>query len=218
MKKFVGIIALFCMLIVNPVFAAEDNMSDKKETKWFVGGGYLKSDADTGIGSLTGTASLDEEDNGFKIFAGYQLNPYVGFEIAYADLGTVSLTGNTGDTFVLDGTSYSFLADDVTLDVETWTIDLGATFSLPLDKATGKEYMKYLTPFAKIGGFYWDQDASATGSGLNRTTTSEDGFDIYFGGGLSINIHKNFAITGEWLRYNGDDDIDTYGVNLVIKF
>ena len=213
MKKLVSILVLWAVVMVAPLSAAEADA-----TNWYFGAGYLQSEADTDIAGLTGTASLDEKDSGFKIFGGYQFNPYLGLEMAYADLGTVSLKGNNGDTFTYKGAAYSFTANNANLELDTWVIEVGGKFSLPLDLVTGQDYLKYITPFAKLGGFYWDQEATVTASGVNGGSISDDGFDFYFGAGLQINIHKNFAISGEWQRYTGDGSIDTYGANLIIRF
>ncbi|MCG8636564.1 MAG: outer membrane beta-barrel protein [Desulfobacterales bacterium] len=214
MKKLMGLVVLLVILVTTPALAE----GEKKDTKWFLGAGYIDSEFDTGVSSLTGTASLDDEDSGFKVFGGYQLNPYVGFELSYADFGTSTLKGNTGDTFVLNGTAYEFTRDNANVEVDTWAATLGAVFSAPLDKITGKDYLKWVTPFAKVGGFYWDAEAEATANGVDRSTDSDDGFDFYYGGGLQINLHRHFAISGEWIKYNADDDIDTLSANVIVRF
>ena len=214
MKKWIGLVVALAVLTVNPASAEE---ATKEATKWFFGAGYIKTEIETGITGLTGTATLDEKDDGFRVFGGYQLNPYVGFELSYADFGTATLKASNGDSFVLDGTTINVGVPSAQVDLDVWSINLGGVFSLPLEKVTGQEYMKYVTPYAKLGGFYWDAEATVNNS-FTTVDASDDGFDLYFGAGLQINFHKTFAISGEWMRYNADGDIDTYGANLIIRF
>jgi Outer membrane protein beta-barrel domain len=47
---------------------------------------------------------LDDDDTGWKVFAGYRINPYLAVEGAYVDFGRPS------DTFDADGTSGDFSA------------------------------------------------------------------------------------------------------------
>ncbi len=211
-KLFLFITTVSLMLIFNLSSVSAEG------TNFYLGAGYGASDSDTEISGLTGTASLDEEDSGFKLFAGYQFNEYIGIEIGYTDLGEIELKGNNGDTFSLDGITYTFSANSTTVSVETYVIPISAVLSLPLEKISGLDYLKYITPFAKLGGFYWEQEAEVASSALNRTYADEDGFDFFFGLGLSINFHENFAVRGEWERFNGDGDIDYFSVSAVVKF
>jgi hypothetical protein len=52
---------------------------------------------------LTDTASLDESDQGFKLFAGYKTIYYFSLEGQYAGFGEASLMGKNGGTFALSG-------------------------------------------------------------------------------------------------------------------
>src|SRR5262245_5537797 len=74
-----------------------------QSTGWYVGGGIGKSSADidtaginasiirAGGAGVTGVATgTDDNDTGFKLFAGYQLNPNFAVEVGYADLGKFS--------------------------------------------------------------------------------------------------------------------------------
>ena len=48
---------------------------------FYVGAGAGKTTVDTGV--TVGTASLDEDDSGFKVFAGIPLNQYLAIEYFY---------------------------------------------------------------------------------------------------------------------------------------
>ena len=192
--------------------------SSASDTKWYIGLGFGLSEIDTGVSNLNGTADLDDEDNGFKIFAGYQFCPYFGVEVGFIDLGEAELKGNTGDTFDLKGTTYIFLANNVTLNTEVRSIPVFAVFSLPLDKPTGVEFLKHFTPFAKVGFHYWEADLTVAAGNLNRVTTDDDGTDFAFGLGLNVNFTDHIAIRGEWERLYEDEEADFFSGSLIIKF
>ena len=56
-----------------------------------------QSDIDTKI--TTGTATLDEEDLGWKFYGGANINEYLTVEVQYADFGAATLNGVNGSTF-----------------------------------------------------------------------------------------------------------------------
>lgn len=203
---------LIALLFVGPT------SSSAQDTNWYLGAGYGISSFDSDVTNLTGGASLDDEDSGFKFFAGYQFNDFLGIEIGYADLGETELKGNTGDSFVMDGVTYSFLADGVTVTADVYVIPIFAVFSLPLDRVLKNDALKYITPFAKVGAYYWESEAEATANGLSTVKADEDDTDIAFGAGLNLNFTKNIAIRAEWERFNQDEDIDFFSGSFIVKF
>ena len=211
MKMWMGLITMLAIFAASPALAGG-------EEGFYFGAGYIHSEVDTGISALTGTAELDDDDTGFKIFAGYQLNFALGIELTYSDFGEASLMGNNGDTFNFGGTTYTIIQNNSGIYAEAWALSLGGAFSLPLETITGVEILKWITPYAKLGGFYWEIDFSGTSNGLNASIPTIDGFDIYFGGGIAVNLHENLVITGEWLRFKTDDAIDSLSANVMIRF
>ena len=71
----------------------------------YLGAGAGRSSIDAGVTATTGTATLDEDDIGYKAFAGLQINKFLAAEVFYANLGEAELTGNNGDTFGANGTT-----------------------------------------------------------------------------------------------------------------
>lgn len=202
---------LVCFIFLTGVAIAQ-------ETKWYIGAGYGMSDIDTGVSGLTGTASLDEDSSGFKIFGGFKFNEYFGLEIAYVDLGEAELKGNNGDTFAIDGVAYNFTANSVVITGEMETIALEAVLFLPLEKITGNDSYKLVTPFIKVGLHFWDAEYSVSASTLSKTTADDDGSDIVFGAGFNFNIVKNLSIRAEWERFTADEDLDYFSGSIVINF
>ena len=75
---------------------------------WYVGGAFGSTAIDTGVSAVSG-ATLDEEDTGSSFFIGTKMSENLSVEGFYTDFGEASLSGDSGDTFVLDGTTYHFL-------------------------------------------------------------------------------------------------------------
>ena len=104
---------LFILGLVTSIgLAAPQAKAD--DSNWFMGASLGNTNVDTGIKGIT--ASKDEDDKGYKIFAGY-MSKFIGVEFYYADLGEESLKGNTGDVYREDGNLYVFTVDNASL---TW--------------------------------------------------------------------------------------------------
>ena len=210
MKKFIFLTLVLFISLLTPAFA--------QDSQWYVGGGLGLSKGDTGVSGLTGTAALDDDGEGFKIFTGYKFDKFIGIELAYVDFGDASLTGNTGDTFVINGSRYQFLTDGVTLGAEAKSISIEGVYYIPLDYYTGKESHKFFIPYLKAGAHFWDVEYSVVASSIDSRTADDDGFGFVGGVGLNLNIIKNFSIRAEWERFFMEEDIDFFSGNLVFNF
>ena len=160
-----------------------------EQNKWYSGFSHGSTKLDTGITNLTGTASLDEKDSGYKIYTGYKFKKYFSGEIFYADLGSAILKGNTGDTYKKDGQSYIYVQNGIE-EVENKSIGLSGIFTYPLHER--------IEPFIKIGIQRWN---SKNTSGL-----SDNGISSMFGLGLNFPITDKFSIKTEYEEYEVDKD------------
>ena len=152
------------------------------DIKGYVGGNLGQSDFDTNI--TTGTATLDEEDLGWKIYGGVNINEYLAVEVQYADFGAATLNGVNGSTFTLDGVAQVFVTT-AQLDAEVDSIGFSVV--------AGYDINEYLRPFAKLGGHSWDLEINATSANVNGTIAADDGFDLFFGGGFKIKVTDNVS-------------------------
>ena len=186
---------------------------------FYVGAGAGKTSVDTGV--TVGTASLDEDDSGFKVFAGIPLNQYLAIEYFYNYYGEASLSGNNGQTFTKDGTTYEFTVDNAEIEAESWATGFAPVISypIPLNDAKGIES---ISPFAKVGVHYWEVDYTVTAGSTNYGTTTEDGWDMLWGLGAQINFDVNgmrFAVRGEFESTVIDDgDLEMFSGSLLYKF
>jgi OmpA-OmpF porin, OOP family len=165
----------------------------------YFGGSFGKSDLDSGnvVPDLITSGSVDGDDSGFKIYGGYQFNPYFGMEITYVDLGKATYSGSffgqpvTGGSLETTGANFSAVG----------TIPLNPTFSL----------------FGKLGFFVWEQKARDTTNGL-PFSGKDDGGDLSLGLGANINLTRNVSLRLEWERFEAFDSIDFLSLGVAFRF
>jgi hypothetical protein len=92
------------LVLASLILAASNVMASDS----YIGINYSKVNFDTGVSNTTGTATLDENDNGYKLYLGYNYTKNFGIEVHYANFGEATLSGNNGDRFDMDGTTYEF--------------------------------------------------------------------------------------------------------------
>jgi OOP family OmpA-OmpF porin len=160
--------------------------------------------------------SDDNEDNGWKIFGGYELNKYVAFEISYFDFGKFTANANgTGKN-----TSTSATASSV-FEAKGW-ISFDVVGMLPLTKDFGL--------LGRVGTNRWRVENSAsasdgTNSGQRDDTKPGFRFDS-IGAGLRYGFNENMDVRLEWELFKdvgntlltGSGDIDLVTLGLVYKF
>lgn len=177
---------------------------------FYAGVSYGKSKVDTGVSNTTGTASLDENDNGFKFFAGINLNENFSIEGHYLDMGEAKLTGNNGDTFAFKGTTYTFTANNVVIKQEAKTYGISGVLKLPINDT--------VTPFAKVGFHKWDATSSIASSAGNASL-DDDGTDPFYGLGLSVSVTDNINVRAEFEHFEFDsEDADYASIGVAYSF
>lgn len=172
-----------------------------QDARWFagVGIGYLKTDDACPTTAAPG-AACEDKDTTWKIFGGYQLNSYFGYEVGLADLGERPA-------------SFSGIGP-ATAKLRVFELLLVGTMPVSQELAV----------YAKAGGFAWDADFTfAPGVGASADA---NGTDFTFGIGVSYRFTRNAALRLEWQRYRdigdagttGQFDADVFGVGALIRF
>ncbi len=182
------------------------------DNSFYIGASYgATNTSDSGITNLTGSASLDESDHGFKISAGYRLNDYASIEGHYADLGEISLTGVSGDTYTIDGSIVTIpTGNNLAITTEQKSIGLSAIVSTPISEM--------ISPFARIGVHYWKTDVTLSIPSVSFSD-SDDDIDLFYGVGIDVSITDNFSIRAEYERYDfGGADFDFASAGAVYNF
>ncbi len=154
-----------------------------------------REEVDNFIESGARQFSIDDDDNAWKGFAGYQFNRYVAAEIFYADLGRVQLHGSEGGGADLESTAY------------------GASLvgQLPVTS--------WFAPFAKVGAARWDTTVSGNLGDASLELRDQDGVDPVYGLGAQFNFHP-VMLRAEYERYDFDSDytLDSFTASIGLRF
>ena len=166
---------------------------------WYVGGGVGRSDADdsNAVPDLITSGSVDGTDTGFKIFGGYQFNPYFGLELSWVDLGTAKYSGSFAGLPVMGGS------------VKTQGFNFSAVGTYPFGSG--------FAVFGKVGAFAWESKQNDVTAGT-PFSNKESGGDVSFGVGVSYDFTRNIGIRAEWERFKAVGDIDLLSMGLAYKF
>ncbi|MDX5378255.1 MAG: outer membrane beta-barrel protein [Halomonas sp.] len=154
-----------------------------------------RDDVDNFIESGSSDFDLDDDDNVWKGFAGYQFNRYLAAEAFYADLGRVRLRGTDGANTDLESSAY------------------GASLigQFPITS--------WFTPFAKVGAASWETDVDGNLGDASVDLENNDGFDPVYGLGAQFNLNP-VLIRAEYERYDFDSDytLDTFTASVGLRF
>ena len=157
-----------------------------KDNTWYAGGKLGWSQFhDTGWynSSLNNDGPTHESQLGAGAFGGYQVNPYVGFEMGYDWLGRMPYKG--------DNVNGAFKAQGVQL-----TAKLGYPVTDDLDVYT------------RLGGMVWRADSSNSIAGDDHDT----GVSPVFAGGVEWAMTRDIATRLEYQWVNNIGDGATVGV------
>ena len=194
------LISSIFLILSTTVYSAENTSYQGKDFYINVNAGM--STHDTGVTSVTG-ATLDDNDTGYIVNIGRRMSTSWGFEGMYYNMGSATLKGSAGDTFVLDGTTYQF--------------DSAATLSNTISGFGGAAvfYMatdEWLSIYGRLGLHVWNQEGSVTA--LDNDTGFADKFfdsgeDFYWGIGVDAKVLDNLAINVGYEWFNFTDELDT---------
>lgn len=204
MNKFLASLAL--LVITGSALA--QGAADKSSVYLGLSAGQTK--IDTGVTGLTGTATLDETDTGYKIFGGLKIDSIWGAELQYVDFGKASLKGNNGDQFNYKGAPYQFTANntEVSLKAKSYGVAMLA----------GYDVSKVFRPFAKVGLHHWKSTESAT-SNAGSVSLSDSGTDLFYGVGVQFSFTEKVAARIEAEQYKFDSDkVQLISAGLTVSF
>jgi OmpA-OmpF porin, OOP family len=138
----------------------------------------------------------DDKDGGFRGFVGYQFNKYFALEGAYANMGSVKLSGPAVDT-----------------ETKTEGFDLLGVFTIPLTDR--------FSLLGKAGAY---RMRAATEDASNGVNTGETSAGFAYGVGAGYDMGK-IGIRGEFLRYDnvggarvGEDSLFFLNVGVLFRF
>ncbi|TXS95343.1 porin family protein [Parahaliea maris] len=135
---------------------------------------------------------FSDDDVGYKVYAGWQILPFLGIEGGYVDFGEVE------DTTPLTRTRIA---------TDGW--DAFVVGNLPLG---------FIDLFAKVGVIAFDSDLDFNGTNISFDD-SESGTEGAYGVGAALEL-GSFAVRGEWEYFDIDglDDLSLWSVGLTYQF
>lgn len=166
---------------------------------FYVGALYGSTTIDTDVSAVSG-ATLDEDDTGSSFFIGSEMNENFSIEGFYTDFGEASLKGDSGDTFVLGATTYSFNTS-ATIKISGTT--KGVAGKLHFDMT------EKMRGFFKGGMHWWDVELDVS-TGTASATVTDDGRDIIMGVGMDYQIGENVAFLVGYDNYTLDSESVTF--------
>ena len=205
-----GLMAL--VAIASPYASADDS-------GWYVGAniGLSKAKIDDpritssllGAGFTTTSIADDDRHLGYKVFGGYQFNPYFAVESGYFDLGRFGFTATTLPPGTLRG------------DIKLKGINFDLVGRLPITEQ--------FSAFGRVGVNYAEAKDTFVGTGAvnvlppngNRRNRAAN---VKFGAGLEYDFVPSFGMRVEAERYRVDDalynrgDVDLFSAGLIYRF
>ena len=162
---------------------------------FYIGAGAGNATLQDRIGNGEGHVNFDSNDTSFKVLAGYMFIEYLGFELAYLDLGTPTDKFNSvGVKAKAENTS-------------AWTGELVGQLPLgPVDL------------FAKAGFVSYSADVKAKFiEGGTFGKDNKNGEEAAFGGGVAFNVGP-FAIRGEYEHFDIADGVHLWTLSGIWHF
>lgn len=147
-------------------------------------------------------SQIDDDDNAWKIFAGWRLNPYVAFELNYVDFGE-----NSGST----GSDAGGSSGNYTVDLAGFQPAVYGIFPLgPVEL------------FGKVGYYFYDVDLSLNLDNINQDNfsadSSEEALSYGFGVGMTLFERLNAKLEYEKIDTDLIDDLDAIWLSGAWRF
>ena len=177
-----------------------------KAEEMYVGIDYLKNSIDTGVTNIS--SNLDEDDEGYSLYAGWPINENLDIEASYQDFGEASLSGVSGNQFKYDGTTYEFN--------QTATLAASAT-SFGFAAKPKFEISDGVMLYGKLGFHNWKSDLSITATTVTASA-DEKGTDVFYGGGIQVSLENLNGRVG-YSKFDLDgEDVDSINLGLSYNF
>lgn len=178
MKKFIGIVLLL-ILFDSPAAASE---------KYFgLGSGQSKINVEDD----PDLRAKDNNEPGFKFFAGVHVGPNLSIEGGYIDFGKFKQRYLSYDPFI------GFIDETNTSEIQAFFISFLPT--LPLSERAAV--------YGKIGFNYWDAEVNIGSKALDFSISGDDSdFSVHYGLGFEFKTDDKVSLRFEWETYKDVGD------------
>lgn len=197
MKKIILTLLTFYMLSFQSV----------KSEEVYVGIDYLHNKIET-EGFTNISSNMDDEDSGYSLFAGMPINESLDIEVSYNDFGEASLSGNTGDQFILKGTTYQFI-NNATISSDAKSIGFAAKPKTEISEG--------VSLYGKLGINKWETTFNVTSTNITSSEKS-DGYDVFYGAGVEANLANLKGRVGYTINDIDGEDISSFNFGVSLNF
>jgi opacity protein-like surface antigen len=189
--KVAAAVAALSLATVPAAFADEN-------AGWYLGGclGQFNAQIDD-VDEVDDTIEgWDESDDTYKFFAGYRLNRFLSFELAYINLGEPS--GAVVPGFNVDSAVDGFAPYVI------GTIPLGKWFEV----------------YGRLGYYFYDATLGVEDELGDRVQFDEESEDLVYGAGVGLNVGEKLNIRFEYEKFDfeGLDDADALWLTAAWRF
>jgi hypothetical protein len=201
-----------------PVIVTVPTEATAKLATGYVGVGVGKSNLDLGITDLVNT-TFDENHHGVKVLLGFNVDEHLSIEGYFAHLGGGTISGKNGNTFDVNGKTYTFDVNstdtDAVASVDVSTINYGISGVYNFINIYDVANTNKITPFVKIGLHKWETKFNSDYINFDiDALETESGTDAFYGLGVSAEITDGIRAKLEFERFGMNKDTDY--VSLVI--
>ena len=177
-----------------------------KAEEFYVGIDYLQNTYDTGIENIS--SNLDEEDEGYSLYAGWPINENLDIEASYQDFGEASLSGVSGNQFKFEGTTYEF---NQTASIAVSSTSFGFAAKPKFEISDG------VMLYGKLGFHNWKSELNIIATTVSASA-DDSGTDVFFGGGIQVSLENLNGRVG-YSKFDLDgDDVDSINLGLSYNF
>ncbi|MEX2494574.1 MAG: outer membrane beta-barrel protein [Woeseia sp.] len=182
-------------LTLTAVFISLAGVAQAADNGFYAGGGITRTSIDTGTNFVEDAPdfSLDDDDNGFKVIAGFRPLDWFAVEANYVDFGSVAgaRTGISPPSGSFELTGFDAFA-------------------------VGFLSAPFVDVFAKAGLIRWDSDSAANVGGVDFRD-SDSGTDFAYGAGVQASL-GSLAARLEYERFEVDDTDEVAMITLGLTY
>jgi len=178
---------------------------------FYVGAMYGQTQYETGVTALTGTATLDDETTSSKVLVGMNIGFGLMAEVYYADMGDVTFSANSGDTYTEAGVTETIVYDGLSTMSQYKAYGINAVYKLGFGIAS---------VYAKAGMLHWESENTVqiTSFGFKETTTTS-GNEPLVGAGVEFTLLPLVSIRLDYeLTKIDEDDVTNISAGVVVGF
>ncbi|MEG9862917.1 MAG: outer membrane beta-barrel protein [Parvularculales bacterium] len=210
-KISAGCLGLTCLIMLWPAVAEAGNgtglFGNGIRTYAAVSYGWTKLGRER-LGAVS-NASLDDQDNGYRISAGVEGNNGIMLGFAYNDFGTAEFSAESGGRYILDGVEQT-AATGLKLETPVTSYGPYIAFDIPLTVLVERgQPAPPVSVVPKIGLHFWEVESDMRGGGASLSL-SDDGSDVYYGADLTYKYSNRLSLMAGYDRYRISGDTIDY--------